>query len=93
MANKTKELQFSYGIGKADRDRKVNQCITFLHKGYDVRLVFSLRGRETMHKDDLKVTVDKTIDEAQQATMCKVDKCQTSDNGFTVTLRAPKVKT
>lgn len=58
MAKKTKQVQFSYSIQAADRDRKMRQIAAFLDKGHDVKLIWKLKGREALHMDHAKESVD-----------------------------------
>lgn len=50
-AKKTKEFRFTINISNHDLENKVKRINEFLAKGYPVRIVVKLRGREMGHKD------------------------------------------
>ena len=50
-AKKMKEFRFTINIGENDLKMKIQRINGFLEKGYSVRIVVKLRGRELGHKE------------------------------------------
>lgn len=47
-----KEIKFSINIAKHDFDTKIKHIDEFIQKGYDVRLIVELHGREKSHPEN-----------------------------------------
>lgn len=46
-----KEIKFGYNIGEHDLQIKIERAIVFLDKGYSVKVMVVLRGREKAYKE------------------------------------------
>ncbi|MCR4662010.1 MAG: translation initiation factor IF-3 [Clostridia bacterium] len=67
----TKEVQFSQGIGDADRNVKIKKIKEFLNDGYKVKVILRMRGRQSAHIDISYNVFNIVLDEIKDLGICE----------------------
>lgn len=84
-----KEVKFSLRIDTHDQQVKTNHIRTFLIKGFDVRIVVEMKGRERENRNAAYVKMNDILDEIGQNTF-KSETVKSSDNRIMVIIHPEK---
>lgn len=83
-----KEMKFKIRIDTHDFDTKINHIRRFLEKGYDVRIVVELHGRERAHPESAQDKMKQILDSLTG--LIKPEEIKKSGSNVTVTVHPSK---